>query len=65
MTTITIISSDKTKCGSCKFFIPNDGDWFFGKCVSETTKVKDKDRFYTSRMCTSKERKDNHVSNIV
>ncbi|MFA5154639.1 MAG: hypothetical protein WC554_18990 [Clostridia bacterium] len=57
MTIIQITTSDKNKCGSCKFFIPQEGDWFFGKCVSNETKVKDKDRFYTSKKCASKRNK--------
>ena len=54
MTIVEVITSDKKKCGSCVFFVPNENDWFCGKCMSETTKVHDKDRFYTSKQCSSK-----------
>lgn len=58
MSIIEITTSNRKKCGSCKFFIPNKSDWFCGKCVSETTRVKDRERFYTSNMCASKEMKN-------
>jgi Zn finger protein HypA/HybF involved in hydrogenase expression len=57
MAIIEIITSDKNRCGSCKFFIQEENDWFCGNCTSEKTKVKDKKRFYTSKKCAYKEMK--------
>jgi len=55
MAIITYESSPIGKCVSCRHYSNDRGrhDWTSGKCVSETTKVRDRHRWYNSKVCAS------------
>ncbi len=41
------------KCRNCKFYQTEGRNWASGKCVSETTKVKNRNRWDNDKACAS------------
>lgn len=42
------------RCYGCRFLQFNDNEWFYGHCLNESSKVKDKERNILSKACVCK-----------
>jgi hypothetical protein len=57
MTTIEITYSESTlrnRCSGCKFLKLEGDEWFYGWCISDKSKVTDKQRNILSKKCVQK-----------
>lgn len=53
MSIITTVSTTKGKCIGCAYYTYEGTDWTSGDCGNEKSQVKNKQRWWNSKICRS------------